>query len=251
MNGSAVRTWRAAQSRTWRLRQWPNDPTAMLLVFVDHLAVPSPDDLRDAISEARRHGTVFLRTSALFPRAATVVVDNGFEVIDTLALLRLPLDQALSRHLVSRSGDQSRHGPRPTTRPMRAWHHRQAAALDRAAFGELWGNDAGSLADIRDATPVHRARMVRVDGELAGFAISGAGGESGYIQRIAVADAHRRQGFGRDLVVDALRWMCERLLLTAYVNTGVANAPALALYEDLGFTRMDDELTIAEHRVDA
>ena len=37
-----------------------------------------------------------------------------------------------------------------------------------------------------------------------------------------------------------------RALTAAYVNTGFDNDPALALYEDLGFVRLDDQLTIVE-----
>ena len=47
------------------------------------------------------------------------------------------------------------------------------------------------------------------------------------------------------LVVDALAWMRGRPVTAVYVNTGLDNAGALALYEDLGFERMDERLTIA------
>ena len=86
---------------------------------------------------------------------------------------------------------------------------------------------------------------------MTGFAVSGAAGDTGYIQRLAVDPEHHRQGAARALVVDALLWMRRRGFATAYVNTGVANAPALALYESLGFTQVDDRLLIAERRLDA
>jgi ribosomal-protein-alanine N-acetyltransferase len=129
---------------------------------------------------------------------------------------------------------------------MRAWHVSHAAALDERAFGSVWGNDVDGIAEIRRATPVHRARIV-VDGRrMAGFAISGAGGDGGYLQRLAVDPAMQRRGIGRALVLDALHWLRRRPIDTAYVNTAVANAPALALYESLGFVRVADHLTIAE-----
>jgi ribosomal protein S18 acetylase RimI-like enzyme len=61
----------------------------------------------------------------------------------------------------------------------------------------------------------------------------------------------RRRGIGRELVADALVWMRRSGFATAYVNTGVGNAAALTLYEGFGFVRMDDQLVIAERRLDA
>lgn len=110
----------------------------------------------------------------------------------------------------------------------------------------MWGNDDTSLAEIRTATPIHRARMITDGRALSGFAISGAGGSNGYIQRLAVAPDHQRLGIGRQLVEDALDWMRARHLSAAFVNTGIANEPALRLYEALGFVCLDDRLTIAE-----
>jgi ribosomal-protein-alanine N-acetyltransferase len=239
-----VRTEALTLPRNWQLRPWPNDPTSMLLIFVDHLSVPGRDELEAALGEARRLGAHRVRTSALFPRAAEVAFAHGFHAIDRLCLLRLPLDDALDHRVESRFGTSLPH-----TRPLRAWHHNRAADVDRAAFGELWGNDAASLADIRRATPHHRARMIGRR-RMAGFAISGCGGDSGYLQRVAVAPDQRRRGVALALVADALAWMRRRPLTTAYVNTGFDNVAALALYEGLGFVRMDDDLTIVERLVE-
>jgi ribosomal protein S18 acetylase RimI-like enzyme len=246
VSDSVVRTWRAPATRPssgWLLRPWPNDPSARLLVFVDHLSVPTADAFAAAIAEARRSGAETVRTSALFPRAADVALDNGFVEIDTLCLLRLSLDDALDQRLEARFGLE-----RPATRALRSWNHQAAASLDQEAFGAVWGNDAASLADIRRATPNHRARMIRRQRRMVGFAISGSGGQSGYIQRLAVASTERRHGLGVALVVDSLRWMRRGPLATAYVNTGFDNVAALTLYEQLGFERMADQLTIVEHR---
>ena len=221
------------------MRQWPNDPTVAHLIFVDHQLVPTPDALAEAVEHAEAKGARSIRTSALFPAAAGVVLASGFEAIDHLALLRLELDDRAIEHLAR---------PRQRIRTMAPWMHPAAAAVDQGAFGPMWGNDAASLRDIRRATPVHRARMVRSGRHLAGFAITGAAADSGYLQRIAVADAYRRRGIARDLVVDGLRWMHADGRARCLVNTGVENVAALSLYDDLGFVRMPGVLTIAERR---
>ena len=213
-------------------------------MFLDHLSVPTADDLAAALRDAMAAGAAVVRTSALFPRAAEVAIGAGFEVVDTLALLRRTVDDALDHALESEYGTG-----RPRTRPLRRWRYARAAEVDQDAFGVLWGNDERSLTEIRMATPIHRARERRVDGRTVGFAISGAAGDSGYIQRVAVASTARRQGIARDLVADSLRWMRRRAFATAYVNTGVTNEAALALYDRFGFVRLDDHLVIAEHRL--
>lgn len=219
------------------MREWPNDPTIAHLIFVDHAATPTPDEVIRAIAHARTRGARAVRTSALFPKAAEVVLDLGFEPIDRLALLSRPIS--------------TRSAPPPgrPTRPMLAWHHAAAAQVDRDAFGPLWGNDAASLRDIRRATPRHRARIVRDGRRVVAFAVSGAAGDHGYLQRLAVATAHRRAGHARDLVADALRWMTADGLTSVLVNTGVDNVAALDLYDGFGFRRLTDTLTIAELRL--
>lgn len=239
----ALRTWDTGPSRvapTWQLRPWPNDPTSMLLVFVDHTSVPTGVELDEAVARARAAGIRTLRTSAMLPRAADVATEHGFSAIDTLHLLRLSLDDSARRRIDALESVREHH-----TRPLRNWQHARAARVDQDAFGEMWGNDAASVADIRAATPHHRARMVRAGRHMAGFAISGWGGNIGYVQRVAVHRDHRRRGVARSLVVDALAWMSALPLTAAYVNTGIHNTAALALYEDLGFERLDERLVIA------
>jgi ribosomal protein S18 acetylase RimI-like enzyme len=221
------------------MRQWPNDPTVAHLIFTDHTTVPTAAVIDDALEHARQKGARAVRTSALFPNSTDVVLQHGFVVIDRLALLRHPLTAATVQALPSVESTQA----------FRPWSYREAADVDVDAFGPLWGNDRASLRDIRHATPHHRLRVVRRSRHIAGIAISGAAGDSGYLQRLAVrSDAHR-QGIATRLVVDALRWMHDRSLTAGLVNTGVDNVAALALYAGLGFERLGDQLTIAEYLI--
>jgi ribosomal-protein-alanine N-acetyltransferase len=220
------------------MRQWPNDSTVAHLIFVDHQVIPSHEVIEVAVEHARRRGASAIRTSALFPRSAEIVLGAGFEPIDRLALLATDL------------GPPARVVPvTHRLRPLQPWMYRRAADVDRSAFGPVWGNDATSLRDIRRATPRHHARIVRDGRSIVGFAVSGAAGDNGYLQRVAVSPEHRRRGIARDLVNDALAWMVRSRHARCMVNTGVDNLAALALYEGLGFRRLDDVLTIAERRL--
>ena len=180
-----------------------------------------------------------IRTGALFPEAAKSFTAAGFAVIDTLALLRADL------------GDVRRPPPPAPTVRLTTRRLSEASAVDRAAFGDPWGNEAGDLADIRRATPIHRsrARLAGAGGlrrPLVAFAISGAAAGQGYLQRLAVAPEHQGQGHGRALVVDALAWMAARRLSHALVNTAVGNGAALGLYESQGFHRLPEQLVVMQ-----
>jgi ribosomal protein S18 acetylase RimI-like enzyme len=228
-----------------RVRPWSFDDRVVQVSLADQAIVPSTDEVRGWVDTLATGDVEAIRTGALFPDAADSFIAAGFTVIDTLALLRADLS-GLPRH-PARAGTV-----RLSTRRLA-----EASAVDRAAFGDPWGNESRDLADIRRATPVHRGRA-RLAGALDGrqrplvaFAISGAASGQGYLQRLAVAPAHQRQGHGRALVADALSWMVRRRLTHALVNTAVANEPALRLYESQGFRRLPEQLRVMQFDLDA
>jgi len=216
------------------MRRWPGDETVGHLVLIDHGAVPSSFDIDQWIERATASGLRAVRTGAMFPPVAEVFADAGFVAIDTLALLELDLRTARRPNI------------RLETKRLTRRQTRHAVTIDRRAFGARWANDAASLTAIRRATPTYRARQLKVEGQIAAFAISGAAGSTGYLQRLAVDPRRQRQGRGKSLVADALCWMHDRHLANALVNTAIDNAAALALYDQFGFVQRVDRLTIAE-----
>lgn len=228
-----------------RVRPWAFDRDVVQLALADQGIVPTVEEIRGWVATltARDPGLRAVRTGALFSAAADRFALAGFEVIDTLALLRVDLDE-IDRRALRRAARAA-----PTARLL-ARRHPEAARVDRAAFGDPWGNDTRDLADIRRATPIHRARarFVRAGGrrELVAFAITGAASGHGYLQRLAVAPEHQGHGHGRALVLDSLAWMCRRRLGYGLVNTAVDNERALNLYESSGFRRLPDQLVVME-----
>jgi ribosomal protein S18 acetylase RimI-like enzyme len=228
-----------------RIRPAVFDPGVIHLALADQGIVPDPDELAGWVDAlAGRADVHTIRTGALFADAADRFADAGFSVVDTLMLLRA--DLAGPRVARPEPG-------RNATVPLRARHHAAAAAVDRQAFGEEWGNGAADLTEIRQATASHRARARRAAtsprlqrGPIVAFAISGAAGGQGYLQRLSVLPEHQRRGHGRALTVDSLAWMRRRRLGHAVVNTGIDNKPARALYESLGFQAIPDRLVVMQ-----
>lgn len=215
-----------------------------LLVLLDHHMVPGDADVQRWVATARDVRAI--RTGALFEASTPAFIASGFSVIDRLTLLQLDLcaPPPDSPSPVTGSTDD-----RPRLRRLRPSMLDDAAALDRASFSAPWANDVESLTDIMHATPQHRSRCVIRDGRMAAFAISGRAGRWGYVQRLAVDTAARRQGLGRLLVDDALRWMARRRVDHVLVNTATDNHAALALYESCGFRPRPDGLTILERPI--
>jgi len=255
-----------------RVRPWAFDGDVVQLSLADQAIVPDVDEVGgwvDALTSSgveRSRLLRSIRTGALFAEAAERFAAAGFDVIDTLALLRIDLAGRPRRVVRSLDGDDclarskthslglslGSHSRSPTsTSRLPTRRHAEAAEVDRDAFGDPWGNDADDLAEIRRATPVHRARARFVPGPgrrrtLVGFAITGAAAGHGYLQRLAVSPGHQRHGHGRALVLDSLAWMGGRRLGHGLVNTAVGNERALGLYESLGFQQLPERLVVMQ-----
>lgn len=235
-----------------RARRWPGDDRAALVVILDPGELPGPHHFESWLRDLAPQGIEVVRTGALSPRVAERAERAGYRCIQELTLLeaRAPLVAAAP---ALRRTSACRHG-RASDSELPA-----LAAIDRAAFGDLWRLDATMLADVCDATPAHRARVVREEdhrrdhllarSDPVGFLISGRSGRHGYLQRLAVDPAHQRAGVATALVADALTWMrrwrCERVL----VNTHVDNTPALELYHRFAFVELPDRLRVYEGTV--
>jgi ribosomal protein S18 acetylase RimI-like enzyme len=177
-----------------------------------------------------------VRTGALSVRQAEQAHQAGMQCVQELTLLDMGAPPRFDRPAVrakrARSGDLER-----------------LAAIDEAAFGTRWCLDASMLADVRGATPLHRARVVtdpRSPDTIAGFLISGRAGRIGYVQRLAVHPDAQRRGLASALLVDGLRWLRRARVQRVFVNTHVENEAALELYRAHGFNAMDDRLRVFE-----
>lgn len=178
-------------------------------------------------------------TVALPPAEQVSFLEVGFEATEQLHLLTHDL----------RDGPSS---PSATARLRRAWPRDivSVLALDTLAFAPFWRLDGALLDEAIAATPHARFRVaVAAPGAgrsetVIGYAITGRAGRRGYLQRLAVHPAHRRQGAGMALVADALRWLRRWHGESVVVNTPVGNAPAVRLYERAGFRLEPTRLSV-------
>ena len=119
--------------------------------------------------------------------------------------------------------------------------------IDRSAFNALWRMDAVGLRESFNATTRSVVLMSSNSDEMAGYAIVGLSGITGYLQRIAVDPAHQRQGHGQRLVRASLRWAGEHGAATMLLNTQPENTISADLYRSEGFARMPGALRVLKY----
>lgn len=116
--------------------------------------------------------------------------------------------------------------------PMTPAHLPQAAALERACFSHPWTEQA--LAEDLDNELLTLLAAVGEDGTLLGYGEVRTVLDEGTLERIAVAPQFRRHGAAEALLRRFLDDGRGKLaFLTLEVRAG--NAPAIGLYEKLGF----------------
>ena len=86
--------------------------------------------------------------------------------------------------------------------------------------------------------PGARVRVLQADGVVAGFCCTWLVADALQVLEVAVDPAARRRGFGRRLLDDARADARSRGAVVIQLEVRAHNAPAIALYEALGFVRV-------------
>jgi GNAT superfamily N-acetyltransferase len=196
-----------------RTGPWRGDAGIAYVSPLPDAPMPSVVLVRRCLDQLAARGYRRVITSALAPAEQVGFLAAGFDVHERLHLLAHDL----------------RRIPRADVAGLRRAlpvDHPAVLEVDARAFPGFWRIDEASLADALTATPNSR------------FRIAAPGGI------VAVDPASQRQGLGRALAVDALRWLRRWRVEHAVVNTQVGNEAALGLYESLGFRREPAGLSV-------
>ena len=223
----------------FRIGPWHADGGVAHLSLPPRAGSPATEDLRAAVEAVQARGYRSVITSALEEGETEPFDALGFAELDRLQVLVHDLDGV----------DGMRRGgpdlpPGTKLRRGRRGDREHALAVDAAAFPDFWRLDAEGLADAEAATPHSRFRVATTGGRVIGYAVTGRGGESGFLQRLATDSGARRRGVATALVHDALIWCERRRCEQVFVNTQVSNEGALALYRHLGFRATPNDLVV-------
>jgi ribosomal-protein-alanine N-acetyltransferase len=111
-------------------------------------------------------------------------------------------------------------------------HVAAVAELEKQNFSEHWP-DIAVRGELTNKLALWLVALE--DGEVVGYVGSQTVLQEADMMNIAVADTHRRRGIARMLVEELIRQL-DAYQLTLEVRA--SNAPAIALYEKLGFTQV-------------
>lgn len=119
--------------------------------------------------------------------------------------------------------------------PMDSRHVAQVAALEKQCFSEPWSENsvASELSNPLSAW------LVAMDGDaLAGYVGSQSVMGESDMMNIAVDAHYRRQGIAQALVEALVTQLKEKGNHSLTLEVRISNAPAIALYEKLGFEQV-------------
>ncbi len=118
-------------------------------------------------------------------------------------------------------------------------------AIDAAAFAPFWRFNRGALEEAIGATS--RSTILTILGSNAtpiAYAVIGFGSAIAYLQRVAVDPQWQGQGMGRSLVRVVARKARASGAKVLLLNTQTDNESAIRLYEDEGFLRLPEPLSL-------
>jgi len=214
--------WGTECARTGR---WRSDKAVAFLVPVPEGVAPSAEFARRCLGLLAAQGFERVVTVALSPTEQSGFLEAGFVVHEHLHLL--VLDSAVTippppdEPRLHRAGLVFRGG---------------VLGVDAAAFAPFWRLDRAGLREALLATPERRLRVVLGKRhKVVGYAICGAAGERGFVQRLAVDPQSQGQGLGKRLLLDGLAWLRSAGARQIVVNTQKGNNTALRLYRQVGF----------------
>lgn len=208
-----------------RTGPWRTDASIAYLMPVTDAPPPSGEFVRRCLRLLVDRGFQSVVTGALGPEEQSGFLEAGFAVYEQLHLLLLDRSVELPpvpAGLALRRAGRLRAG--------------RALEVDAAAFSPFWRFDRAGLQEALLATPQRRFRVALARRGLAvGYAICGAAGGRGFVQRLAVAPPAQGHGTGKRLLLDGLHWLRAVGTYQVAVNTQMGNEAALALYRSVGF----------------
>ena len=118
---------------------------------------------------------------------------------------------------------------------MREDHLEQIAELEKQCFSDPWS--------IRSITselnnPLSLWIVAEDNGTVAGYVGSQSVLGEADMMNLAVSPAFRRQGIGRKLVQELVARLKDKGVHILVLEVRTSNAPAISLYEQLGFTQV-------------
>ena len=129
--------------------------------------------------------------------------------------------------------------PPPVIRLLRPDRAGACARLHSQGFAHPWSSEEFA-ALIANSSNVGAAALDPINGRLRGFVLSRLAADEAEILTIAVDAAFQGKGVGRALLSENLRQASNAGARAMFLEVAKDNAPAVALYERLGFVKVGE-----------
>lgn len=114
-------------------------------------------------------------------------------------------------------------------------HVAQIARLEKQCFSDPW-SEKSVASELNNRLSLW---LVALDGAtVAGYIGSQSVGDEADMMNVAVHPDYRRRGIARELVMGLVAALGEKGVHSLALEVRASNAPAIALYEQLGFTQV-------------
>lgn len=109
------------------------------------------------------------------------------------------------------------------------------AALEKRCFSDPW-SEKSIASEVHN--PLAYWLVAEDGGEILGYIGSQSVLDAADVMNLAVSPDHRRKGIGEKLIKALTRHLQENGVIALLLEVRVSNAPAIRLYEKLGFVQV-------------
>ena len=109
------------------------------------------------------------------------------------------------------------------------------AELEKLCFSDPWSENS-IASEVNN--PLSYWLVAEVDGEVAGYVGSQSVLDAADMMNLAVSPKCRKQGIGQALVKNLVHHLQQNNVIALLLEVRVSNAPAIALYEKMGFVQV-------------
>jgi ribosomal protein S18 acetylase RimI-like enzyme len=118
------------------------------------------------------------------------------------------------------------------------------ALWEECGLTRPWNDPRADIA-LALGKPTSTVLAGRINGALVATAMVGSDGHRGWVYYLGVANAHRRLGFGAQMMQAAADWLRERNCPKLHVMIRTENVAVAAFYARLGYEK-SDTITMAK-----
>ena len=109
------------------------------------------------------------------------------------------------------------------------------AELEKRCFSDPW-SEKSIASEVHN--PLAYWLVAEDGGEILGYIGSQSVLDAADVMNLAVSPDHRRKGIGEKLIKALTRYLQENGVIALLLEVRVSNAPAISLYEKLGFVQV-------------